>query len=186
MTKEQLHIELNSGRLSKPKIDTLVQELIEHPELVGVLLNEIHIEDKEGTFNASWVFDHLMRKRLVYLLPFIQEFTSRLENLTSESCIRPMAHICQLLCEAYFVKKDTIFKNSIKTKHLEHMVNACFGWLIGEHKVAAKAYSMTCLLLLGRKYDWIHPELKMVLEQNYNTGSAAYKARARHTLAKLK
>ncbi|MGB3152866.1 MAG: adenylosuccinate lyase, partial [Maribacter sp.] len=62
---------------------------------------------------------------------------------------------------------------------------ACFDWLIGNHKVAAKAYSMTCLLFLGRKFDWIHPELKLVLEQNYASGSAAYKARARMTLAKI-
>ena len=61
-----------------------------------------------------------------------------------------------------------------------------FDWLIGNHKVAAQAYSMTCLLLLGEKFDWIHPELKMILEQNYAVGSAAYKARARMTLAKLK
>jgi len=44
---------------------------------------------------------------------------------------------------------------------------------------------MTCLLLLGRKFDWILPELKMVLEQNYENGSAAYKARARMTIEKI-
>jgi len=70
--------------------------------------------------------------------------------------------------------------------HLEQMGAACFDWLIGEHKVAAKAYSMTSLLLLGHRFEWIHPELKMVLQQNYSSGSAAYKARARITLSKLK
>jgi hypothetical protein len=70
--------------------------------------------------------------------------------------------------------------------HLELITASCFDWLIGDHKVAAKVYAMTSLLLLGRKFEWIHPELKMVIEQNYASGSAAYKARARMTLEKLK
>jgi hypothetical protein len=97
-----------------------------------------------------------------------------------------MAKICEYLIVAYFRKKDTDVKNVLTEKHLEEITSACFDWLIGNHKVAAQAYSMTCLLLLGRKFDWIHPELKMVLEQNYSSGSAAYKARARLTLEKIK
>lgn len=185
MTKEQLHLQLNSGRLSKPTIDVLVKELIRHPNLVEVLINEVHIEDKAGTFNASWVLDHLMRKELVYLLPYIDEFSSKLENLTSESCIRPIAHICQILCEAYFVKNDEIFNSTIKTVHFEHLVNACFDWLIGEHKMAAKVFSMTSLLYLGEKFDWIHPELKIVLENTIANGSAGYQNRAKKTLMAL-
>jgi hypothetical protein len=69
--------------------------------------------------------------------------------------------------------------------HLEHMATSCFDWLIGDQKVAVKAYSMTCLLLLGRKFDWIHPELKLVLTENYAQGSAAYQARAGIILGKL-
>lgn len=185
LKEKQLHSRLNSGRLSKTKITILVEELIEHPELVGALINEIHIEDKAGTFNASWVFDHLMRKKLVYLLPFIEEFTSRLDNLTSESCIRPIAHVCEMLCESYFVNNDSVFINSMKKNHLEFMVNTCFDWLIGEHKMAAKVFSMTSLLYLGQKFEWIHPELKMVLESTVPNGSAGYKNRGEKTLDKL-
>ena len=41
---------------------------------------------------------------------------------------------------------------------------------------------MTSLYLLGNKFEWIRPELQMILEQNYSLGSAAYKARARQIL----
>ena len=186
MTKQQLQFQLNSGRMSKPKIDALVNELIYYPELVETLIDEVLVEDKAGTFNASWVFDHLMRKRLVFLLPFIEKFTSSLIKLTSESCIRPMAHICEILCDAYFVKKDAVFIKSIKTPHLEQMVDACFDWLIGDHKMAAKVFSMTSLFHLGKSFDWIHPELKLVLENTIAKGSAGYKNRAAKTLLALK
>lgn len=185
MTKSELLQRLNSGRLSKTQIDTLVKELITNSDLTKPLLEEIFRQDKLNDFNASWVFDHLMRKKLVYLLPFIEEFTSRLDNLTSESCIRPIAHVCQMLCESYFVKNDIIFKKSMKKNHLEYLVNACFDWLIGEHKMAAKVFSMTSLLYLGEKFDWIHPELKMVLESTVPNGSAGYKNRGKKTLDKL-
>ncbi|MDT0607211.1 adenylosuccinate lyase [Croceitalea rosinachiae] len=185
MTEDELLQKLNTGRLSKRQIVGLVEELVKYPSLTECLLREIFRQDKLNEFNASWVFDHLMRKQLAYILPHINEFTSKLENLTSESCIRPMAHICQMLCESYFVKNDAVFKNEIKTAHLEHLVNACFDWLIGEHKMAAKVFSMTSLLYLGEKFEWIHPELKIVLENTIAKGSAGYKHRAKKTLLAL-
>lgn len=185
MTKTQLHLKLNSGRLSKEKILQLVEELIQAPELVGILLKAIWEEDKEGTFNASWVFDHLMRKKLDYLLPYINDFANGLENLKSESCIRPMAHVCELVTETYFEKKYELFITHISNQHLEQIVNACFSWLIDNHKMAAKVFSMTSLLYLGMKFDWIHPELKITLENSIANGSSGYQSRAKKTLHKL-
>jgi hypothetical protein len=61
-----------------------------------------------------------------------------------------------------------------------------FDYLITHQKVAAKAYSMKTLYLLGKEYHWIHPELATILEKDFNTSTAAFKARARHLLKKLK
>ena len=185
MTSIELNKRLTTGRLSKEKIILLVEELIQAPELVGTLLKAIWIEDKNNTFNASWVFDHLMRKKLDYLLPYIDDFANGLENLNSESCIRPMAHVCELLTETYFEKKDELFITRISNQHLEQIVNACFSWLIDNHKMAAKVFSMTSLLYLGMKFDWIPPELKITLENSIAKGSSGYQSRAKKTLQKL-
>ena len=185
MTEQQLRTRLNSKRLSKLEINQLVVQLLEFPELTACLLQEICIEDKEGTFNASWVFDHLMRKKLSYLLPYFDEFAQGLGGLQSESCIRPMAHVCQLVCEAYFEQKNTLFQKHINATQLELMLTSCFDWLIGEHKAAAKVFAMTSLYHLGTKYDWVHPELKLVLEDTISSGSAGYKNRAKKTLDML-
>jgi len=112
VTEEELHITLNSGRISKSQIDALVQQLEKEPQLAEILFKEVLLEDKEGTFNASWTFDHLMRKKLTYLLPFFEDFVDGLSELQSESCIRPIAHVCEMVCEAYFKKKN---QNSFKT-----------------------------------------------------------------------
>ena len=54
--------------------------------------------------------------------------------------------------------------------------------MISNHKVATKAYSMNALFLFGKNYDWVHQELKLILQQNISKESAAYKARGKMTL----
>ncbi|WP_136465504.1 adenylosuccinate lyase [Flagellimonas onchidii] len=186
MTENQLHFTLNSNRLSKAQINQLVDELVNYPELIENLLQEVFDEDKKDSFNASWTFDHLMRKKLVYLLPHFESFTRGLAGLTSESTIRPMAHVCEMSMEAYFKTKDPVFVQNITPEQLERILTICFDWFIGEHKVAPKVFSMSSLYYLGFKFDWVHPELKMILEQQAHEGTAAYKSRASKTLSKLR
>nr|WP_299485750.1 adenylosuccinate lyase [uncultured Allomuricauda sp.] len=186
MTAKELHIALNSGRLSKSKINQLVDQLKELPELTERLLQEVFDQDNTDSFNASWVFDHLMRKKLEYLLPHFEKFTQGLSQLKSESIIRPMAHTCEMCMEAYFKTKDPAFVQNITPEQLERILTVCFDWLIGSHKVASKVFAMTSLYYLGMYFDWVHPELKMVLEQQHHRDSAGYKSRASKTLAKLR
>lgn len=185
MTKEQLHLGLNSGRLSKNQILELVDELLHTPHLVGELLKVIWIEDKKNEFNASWVFDHLMRKNLDLILPFIKDFANGLENLEFESCIRSMAHVCELLVLAKYKKKNPKYIAGLSSGVLENIVSTCFDWLIGSQKVAAKVFTMTSLLYLGTEFKWIHPELKSILEKSITTGTVGYKNRALKTLKAL-
>ncbi|MFC4219914.1 adenylosuccinate lyase [Flagellimonas marina] len=185
MTEQQLHIALHSGRLFKDDVDQLVDKLILQPNMVGPLLKEVLIEEKEGTYNASWTFRHLIEKKLDYLLPFFDDFTEILGKLTSESTIRAMACVCEMVCVAYFKKKDPAFQNNISDEQLERIMTACFDWLISEMNMAPKVFSMTSLYYLGQKFDWVHPELRQVLEDTYASGSTGYKNRAKKTLDKL-
>ena len=185
MTEEQLHAALNSGRISKAQVDQLVSELILQPELTKALFNEILLEDKEGTFNASWTFDHLMRQKLVYLLPILDEFLEGMVALKSESCIRPMTHVCEMITEAYFKKKDPVFTKNISDQQLEKIMTACFDWLISDMNMAPKVFSMTSLFYLGMKFDWVHPELRLILEDTFGSGTAGYQNRAKKILDKL-
>ncbi|WP_222984456.1 hypothetical protein [Flagellimonas meishanensis] len=186
MTEAQLHTLLNSGRLSKAQVSGLVMDLEQHPSLANALLQQVLLEDREGTFNASWTFDNLMRKKLVYLIPIMDDFTEGLSKLRSDSCIRSMAHVCEMVTMAYFKKKDSFFRNNITDSHLEKIMTACFDWLIGPLNIAPKVFAMTSLFYLGMKFDWVHPELKLVLENTTATGTAGYKNRAKKTLDMLR
>ncbi|KPM33742.1 Hypothetical protein I595_648 [Croceitalea dokdonensis DOKDO 023] len=186
MTKEELHIALNSGRLSKVKIDLLVAKLKTRPDVIQPLLTAIFEQDKNNEFNASWVFDHLMREKLHFLIPHVSYFIRGTSTLTSESCMRPMAHTCQLLTEAYFKEAQPAFTDRVKVKELEPLVSICFDWLIGTHKAATKVFAMTSLYYLGKGFPWIHPELKQYLENTFSEGTPGYKNRAGKLLELLK
>jgi len=186
MNKEQLLEALDYVNHSREKRLEMAYLVAEKPSLIEHLM-EIAFEDVNSTSSkACWVMEFTAKENLLYLFPHLDEFTSKINTLKLDSSVRPIAKICEYLITGYFLKKDPQIINALSEKNLEEISEACFDWLIGNHKVAAQAYSMTCLLLLGRKYDWIHPELQLVLEQNYHAGSAAYKARARMTLEKIK
>lgn len=154
--------------------------------LVAPLLEIAFYADDPISSRACWVLEFVLKEKLDYLLPYLEKFTTSIAHLHLDSSVRPMAKICEFLLKAYFSRTINEVQKMLTEQHLERITTACFDWLIGKQKVAVKAYSMTCLQLLGQKFNWIHPELKMVLEQNYADGSAAYKARARMTLAKIK
>jgi hypothetical protein len=96
-----------------------------------------------------------------------------------------MAHVCEMICEAYFKKKDPVFVKNITDDQLEKLMICCFDWLIGPLNIAPKVFAMTSLYYLGLKFPWVHPELKQVLLDTYANGSTGYQNRAKKTLDKL-
>jgi hypothetical protein len=186
VTEKELYDSLDYVNHSRQKRQEMASLVLNNPHLVKPLLRIAFEVNNPVSCKACWVMEFTAKNNLSHILPHIDFFTDQINAVKFDSSVRPIAKICEVLMNAYFNKTKNRTQDILKIKNLEQIAAASFDWLIGEHKVAAKAYSMTCLLLLGQKFDWIHPELKMVLEQNYALGSAAYKARARMTLAKLK
>lgn len=186
MTAEELYAALDYVNHSREKRFKMAQLIIGSPHLFEPLLKIGFEANNHVSSKAFWVIEFAVKNELNYLFPNINYFIDNLGNLKLESSIRPAAKICELLILCYFSKEEHDCQFVLDDKHLEKITTACFDWLIGDHKVATKAYSMTSLLHLGNKFAWVHQELVLILEQNYAQGSAAYKARARHTLAKLK
>ncbi|MGB5436264.1 MAG: adenylosuccinate lyase, partial [Maribacter sp.] len=186
MTQDELTQSLDYVNATRKKRMQMANLVLDSPEIVSPLFKIAFKGQDPISYKACWILEYVAKQNLDLLLPYIDLFTQNIRNLNLDSSVRPMAKICEFLTKAYFSKKMNKVKTTLTHGHLELMSIACFDWLIGDYKVAAKAYAMTSLLLLGHKFDWIHPELKLVLEQNYASGSAAYKARSRMILEKLK
>lgn len=152
------------------------------PSSIPLLLQFIFDEEEKYGFKGGWALDLALQKKLQLILPNLDVFTARLSGLSHEGAIRSMAKICEALCIKYYKNRDPEFRSNMRLEHRQIMAEVCFDWLLGDHKVAPKAYAMTALCELGNEFDWIHPELEKVLQQNYKAGSAGYKSRARKVL----
>ncbi len=132
------------------------------------------------------MLEFVARDNLDFLIPHLDRITSEMHKVHLDSAVRPMAKICECLIEAYYSKNDNLVKHSLKPSHIDHIIECCFDWMINDEKIAPKAYSMNSLYLLGQDYDWIHPELVLILERDFQMQSSGFKARAKHIIKKIK
>lgn len=130
---------------------------------------------------AFWSLELVCEKKLKLFVPYLDLFCEVLPILKDDSAIRPATKIC------LFLSKSNHRKNGISlTQEQEHLlIEALLDRLIQNEKVAAKVYAMKALFMLGKKYYWVHDELKIIIEQDYVNHSAAYQAATRNLLKKL-
>ncbi|MCK0178257.1 adenylosuccinate lyase [Flavobacteriaceae bacterium S0862] len=186
MTKEELYKELsyvNHSRENRKKYALLV---ISNPDLIPKVMDILFQVNDKTSCRAAWLLEFVARENLDSILPYLDEFTKKMHTVHLDPAVRPIAKICEYLIEAYYHRDINHTKDYLKPAHKEKIIELSFDYMITNQKVAAKAYSMNSLHLLGKEYDWIHPELAMILERDFNSGTAAFKARARHLLKKLK
>ncbi|WP_298903406.1 adenylosuccinate lyase [uncultured Psychroserpens sp.] len=186
MTTDQLYQELNYVNHSREKRLYYANLVINNPDLIPKLLNILFMVDDKISCRAAWVFEFMCGERLEASLPYLDEFTENIHKVHLDSAVRPVAKVCEYLVTAYYSKHDNKIKTALTPKHKEKIIEACFDWMINDEKIAPKAYAMNSLYLLGQDEDWIHPELVMILERDYQMQSSGFKARARHILKKVK
>ena len=185
MTKDQLYKELDYVNHSREKRLFYANLVINQPELVQPLLDILFDVDDKISCKAAWVFEFMCGEQLEAIIPHLDTFTQHVGKVHLDPAVRPMAKVCEYLIKDYYSKKETQIKLALTETHKEKIIEACFDWMINDEKIAPKAYAMNCLYLLGKEYDWIHPELAMILERDFHLQSSGFKARARHILKKI-
>lgn len=157
----------------------------QNPKSIAVLMEMIFLEEKEYGLLVGWSMDLVIQEDLYVILPFLDDFCQGIPSLRNQSAIRTMSKICATLMEFYYHKKDPKVIRSMKVEYRKIIAEVSFDWLLGEHKVAAKVFSMSSLYELGKEFDWIHPELEIILQRGYASGSVGYRSRARKVLERL-
>jgi hypothetical protein len=143
------------------------------PDLLELALN---LDDKNH-HKACWILELVLEKQLHFVTDHLPVFCLSLSKFTNESALRSISKIC------LFLSRHLTLSNLQE----DQIIESCFDWLINEdRKVAAKAYAIRTLFELGKKNDWIHPELQRILSDDYHKHSVAYKAVAREILKKIK
>lgn len=186
MTTAELYNELNYVNHSREKRLYYAQMIQNSPNLISSLLEVLFMVDDKISARAAWVFEFMCNDDITTIIPHLDLFTSHIHKVHLDSAVRPVAKICEFLAKAYHSKNDNPIKNALSETHKERIIETCFDYMINDEKIAPKAYSMNALFLLGKDYDWVHPELALILERDFQMQSSGFKARARHILKKIK
>jgi hypothetical protein len=151
-----------------------------HNLLAEMIEMALNTQDKDH-YKACWSLELVLERHISWLGPYLDGFCTTLPLYRHEGAIRSVSKMC--LFAVLHNKKHPGFLN---TKQQAAFTEACFDWLIDPNgKVAAKAYAMRALYILGKKEAWIYPELHRILSEDFSKHTAAYKAAAKETLAKL-
>lgn len=186
MTTAQLYKELNYVNHSREKRLYYAHLMQGNPDLVPKLLDILFMVDDKISPRAAWVFEFMCNANIETIIPYLDRFTKNMHKIHLDSAVRPVAKICEFLAKAYYSKTTNNIQTALTKTHKERIIEVCFDYMINDEKVAPKAYSMSTLFLFGKEYNWIHPELARILQDDFHKQSAAFKARAKQILKKIK
>lgn len=158
------------------------QQLLNEPQLIEEVIQVAMDKRNEVAGKAARALELVCQKNESLIFQYKTEIYNLAEKVSRDDIIRPLAKIFELWVLNFYGKKPSI---SLQPTDKEKITAICFDWMITPQKVAPQAYSMQTLFLLGKEIDWIHPELKLILEQNYATGTSGYKTRARKIIKKI-
>jgi hypothetical protein len=156
-------------------------EVLENQELYAELIQLCFLASNKNAAKACWILELVCYENLELIQEHLDFFCSNIKTITDKSAIRALSKICMLLAISHF-KKTAI---QLTENQLQQITETCFDWLLNDSKVASKCYSIRTLHLIGKHFDWIYPELKIILEKDYSKHSAAYKAVAKEILNKI-
>lgn len=186
MNKNDLILELNSFKTAKRIYrDKAAKFVLQHPEIFPFLLELVFEDQKRINIKAAWILELVCDKNILFIIPYLEYFSQNLIKIKNESALRPIAKTCSFICSSYFTNDNKKIIKNLTPQNMQLLTECNFDWLIEDHKVATKVFAMETLLLLGKKMDWVHDELKLVLEKNISKESAGYLSRARKVLKEL-
>ena len=177
---EQLN---NMGTPKRENRQRVANIVLENKNLIKDLVAITFDVDNKTSIKAAWILEWICTHNdLDFILPYLDIFTEKIKTLKFDSSIRPCAKICEHLANAYYSKNDNAVNLKLTNNHIDAIVETGFDWLITPQKIAVRAYTMTFLYLFGLENDWIHPELKHLIETKIIHESKGCKARGKYIL----
>lgn len=174
-------IQVANSTAHRPVRDLLSGMVFSTPALLPELMKmALDVKDKNH-HKACWNLELVLERYIEWFTPYLGTFSETLAAYKHEGAIRSVSKIC-----LFAVTHNHEHPGFLNGKHITHITEACFDWLIDpKGKVANKAYAMRALYIIGKKEDWVYPELQRILSEDFVKHSAAYRGAAKEVLLKL-
>ena len=152
-------------------------EILNNPYQLEEVINFLEKSEFEYSEKILAGLEFTSRKNSSILFPFSDLLIGLAGDYSGPSGKRALSKIL-----VNYVKDP---KFQLKPQQKEKIITICFNWLISEEKVAVKVFCIEILYVLSVEHTWTNDNLKAILNKDYNSQSAGYKARARKILKKL-
>lgn len=177
----------NLGTAGKENRQRVANIVLQNKKFFKELISITFFVDDKISIKAAWVLEWICtHHQLFWITPHLDEFSEKIATLKFDSAIRPCAKICEHIATAYFSKSKNEIQQKLTKQQIDAIVTTGFDWLITPQKIAVRAYTMNTLYLFGLEKDWIHPELKHIIENKIIHESKGTKARGKNILALIK
>lgn len=158
---------------SKKQTDRIVDYIGSDKAKFGVLIEIFFQGEYRITQRAGWPLSNCVRNHPELIGPY---FKPLLDNLK-----RKDIHVAVVRNTVRLLQDVTIPK-----KHQGRVMNICFDFVQDpQTPIAVKAFSLTILSNLATDYPDIRGELKLIIEEQWEHSTAAFRSRAKKILAKL-
>ncbi len=122
---------------------------------------------------AAWAVCHAVQKHPQMIDPYLEAMVKQLQRKDLHNAI---------LRNSVRILQDI----EIPEKLHGEVLNACFDFIAEPTTpIAVKAFSLSILDKLGKKYPEILPELKLIIEDRWDTETPAFRSRGRKILKKM-
>lgn len=185
MASETLFEKLNYTSARRKSRLNISNWVLSKPEVIPELLEYCFHIKEDISYKACWTLEFVCLEKVELLFPYLDFYFENLPKVYKDQALRPLAKICELLAVQYYKVNNTELIKILKDSNRKIMTSCCFDWLITNQRVACEVYAMSALYYLGTETDWVHSELKTILEANMHQRSAAYKSRAKKVLAQI-
>lgn len=152
---------------SKAQCDKIVKYIGSNKERFAELMKLFFKGEYRVTQRASWPMSNCVKKHPQLIQPYYKRLLDNLE--------KPGLH-------------DAVLRNTVRLlqdveipeAHHGRIMTICFNFVqSNETAVGIKAFSLTILQNLAKKYPEIIPELRTIIEERWEHESAAFRSRAK-------
>lgn len=147
--------------------------ILDHPEKFEELIGFLLSNNYRLAQRASPVVGHLAEHNVAFIVPYLGKLINNLNGHIHDAVKRNTIRMFQFV--------------DFPEELLGEVADKCFKYLDSEREpVAVRVCSMTVLCNIVCKVPGLKDELTMMIEDHLPYGSAAYKAKAKEVLAKLR
>lgn len=177
---KELHSVPNRQREGLKKIS---KTILKDQSLFEPLVEIAFDYDNDISLKAINTLEMVSEQHTDWIAYNLSYFTQNISKLKSESAIKSAAKICNLISQEYTSKYDSPIKLLATHEQISEIIETCFDWLLNKELAhGIKGHAMETLFNLGKKINWVHYELKLILEKNMGDRFNAFTNKAKKIL----